>query len=907
MAILWVVVGAVIGVVISSAGRYTNIDGVVWGAALGFVLFQLKSTSSRLHVIEQAYNELTKPEKASKEEESTAPLTAFEPEPVAASEPIPQKADASDGPEDFKIEYPTTTPYIKQTAQQHATIVPNTGPSGVSRILDAVKEFMTTGSIAVKTGVVVLFFGVSFLLKYAADHALFPIELRLISSALGGLALLAIGWRVRHSRQNYALVIQGGGVGILYLTTFAALRLYALIPPTLAFAILVAIAALSAALAILQDSPTFAVLGVSGGFLAPVLTSTGGGHHVVLFSYYALLNASIIIISWFRAWRVLNVVGFVFTFGIGTLWGVTHYSPENFSTSEPFLILFFLMYVFVAVLFALRQPVKLKGYIDGTLVFGAPVVSFALQAKLVKPYEYGMAWSALLLGLFYIALAWILFLKRPHVLRMLSEAFLAFGIVFGTLAIPLAFDGRWTAAAWSLEGIAILWVGIRQQKLITRIFGVLLYFCAGVAFLSSLDSATGSTPVLNGFFLGCLLISVTGLFASFYIFRKKELLDSRETLFCVPLFAWGLIWWFGGCMHEIHRHAALDYHMSFLLLLTALTCGFFYYIKGRLAWPLAAYPGLGLLPAVGYIAAFWAASHTHPFAGAGFIAWPVALAVHYRILYRQDDRFPGYVKFLHAGALWLACILCAWELNWQVNNLVEGAGTWGLIAWGIVPSLFVMAVSKLTERPWWPIGGRSETYITLGAGPVVLAAYFWALYSNVTSNGDPWPLPYLPFLNPLDIAVGFVFIALPVWFMALRRHSASGTRYFQLQSVLVVYLAGLFVWLNAILVRVVYHWGGVDFSYSAMFNSTLFQASLSIFWGLLALCTMVFSTRRGIRPAWAAGAGLLAAIVIKLFLVDLSNTGTVARIVSFVGAGVLLLIVGYMSPVPPRVLKETEQ
>jgi uncharacterized membrane protein len=69
---------------------------------------------------------------------------------------------------------------------------------------------------------------------------------------------------------------------------------------------------------------------------------------------------------------------------------------------------------------------------------------------------------------------------------------------------------------------------------------------------------------------------------------------------------------------------------------------------------------------------------------------------------------------------------------------------------------------------------------------------------------------------------------------------------------------------------------------------------------------MVFSTRKGIRPAWAAGAGLLAAIVIKLFLVDLSNTGTVARIVSFVGAGVLLLIVGYMSPVPPRVLKETE-
>ena len=72
------------------------------------------------------------------------------------------------------------------------------------------------------------------------------------------------------------------------------------------------------------------------------------------------------------------------------------------------------------------------------------------------------------------------------------------------------------------------------------------------------------------------------------------------------------------------------------------------------------------------------------------------------------------------------------------------------------------------------------------------------------------------------------------------------------------------------------------------------------FWSLLALCTMVIATRRKLRPVWLAGAALLAAVVIKLFLVDLSNTGTVERIVSFVGVGVLLLIIGYLSPVPPR-------
>lgn len=897
MAILWVVIGAVIGVYISSFGHSFSPAGMVWGAVFGYVLYRLREIGTRLRAIEKGYDNEAESKKILATEEISQPAV-----PPVESRPESTVSPAAYTRDEKKDDAPKAAS-IKQIPQAHTPA--RTETSGISQVWNAIKEFMTTGSLAVKVGVIVLFFGVSFLLKYAAEHAMLPIELRLIGSALGGLALLIMGWRLRRRRESYALVIQGGGVGILYLTTFAALRLYALIPATLAFFILVAIAALSAILAILQDSPTFAVLGVSGGFLAPVLTSTGGDHHVVLLSYYALLNASIIGISWFRSWRILNVIGFIFTFSIGTLWGAQHYTPQNFSTSEPFLILFFLMYVTVSVLFALRQPVKLKGYVDGTLVFGTPIVSFALQAKLVEPYQYGMAWSALVVGLFYISLAWILYLKRPQVLRMLTEAFLAFGVVFGTLAIPLAFDGRWTSAAWSLEGIAILWAGIRQKRRAARVFGILLYFCAGVAFIVDVNKATGTTPVFNGFFLGCLLISFTAVFASYFIYRKRELLNKWESNLSIPLLVWGLLWWFGGGINEIYRHAAFDYRISYLLLLTTFTCGLFYYLKGRLSWPLAIYPGLGLLPAMGYIAAFWTMSYSHPFAGAGYIAWPVAFAVHYFILFKHDEKDTGYVKFLHAGALWLFCILCAWELSWQVNNLVAGAGTWGLIAWGVIPSCLIIAVHYLTQRPWWPIGRRREVYISLGLGPVALSAFLWMIYADVASTGDPWPLPYLPILNPLDVAIGFVFIALPVWFLGLRRQAVSSLQFLQPNIMLTGYVAGFFFWLNAMLVRTVHHWGGVEFSYQAMYASTLFQASLSIFWSLLALCAMVFSTRKGFRTAWILGAGLLVVVVIKLFLVDLSNTGTIARIVSFVGAGILLLIVGYLSPVPPREMKET--
>ena len=79
----------------------------------------------------------------------------------------------------------------------------------------------------------------------------------------------------------------------------------------------------------------------------------------------------------------------------------------------------------------------------------------------------------------------------------------------------------------------------------------------------------------------------------------------------------------------------------------------------------------------------------------------------------------------------------------------------------------------------------------------------------------------------------------------------------------------------------------------------------SLFWflALLALAVglvlMVLATRRAQRPLWLAGAVLLAMVVGKLFLLDLANSGTVERIVSFLGVGVLLMIIGYAAPVPP--------
>jgi uncharacterized membrane protein len=117
--------------------------------------------------------------------------------------------------------------------------------------------------------------------------------------------------------------------------------------------------------------------------------------------------------------------------------------------------------------------------------------------------------------------------------------------------------------------------------------------------------------------------------------------------------------------------------------------------------------------------------------------------------------------------------------------------------------------------------------------------------------------------------------------------------------VLVAFGALGFVALNGVLLRTLHHWAGVPFAIEPMLHSRLVQAAFSILWMLLALVAMVFATRRATRTLWIVGAALMAIVVAKLFLVDLAAAGTVERIVSFIVVGVLMLLIGYFSPVPP--------
>ncbi len=69
-------------------------------------------------------------------------------------------------------------------------------------------------------------------------------------------------------------------------------------------------------------------------------------------------------------------------------------------------------------------------------------------------------------------------------------------------------------------------------------------------------------------------------------------------------------------------------------------------------------------------------------------------------------------------------------------------------------------------------------------------------------------------------------------------------------------------------------------------------------WGAAGLAGMVVGAARARREIWIGGAVVMGIVIAKLFMVELGNVGTLSRVVSFLGVGMLLLIVGYVAPVP---------
>jgi uncharacterized membrane protein len=642
-----------------------------------------------------------------------------------------------------------------------------------------VARWITGGNPLVKIGVLILFLGLAFLLRFVADRTTVPVEFRYAGVAAVGIALLLGGWRWRHRADNYGLILQGAGIGVLYLTTLAGMKLHPLIPPEAGFAILAGVAAFAALLAILEDALMLAAAGSLGGFAAPVLASSGSEHHLAFFAYLSLLNLGIAVIAWFKAWRLLNLIGFFCTAFLGASWGTKYYEPALFKTAEPFLLSLFALYVLIAFLFARRtladapevtdltfeehvqQAAPQVSSVDASLVFGVPMAVFGMQYQMVRSFENGAAYSALGFGLAYIFLAYVLFRRGGMRYALLSETMIALAVIFGSLSIPLGLEGRWTSAGWAVEAAGMYWVGIRQQKVHARLFALLL-LCGGAAYFLRDLTPEGEASVLGGSWLGCLTLALS-------------------------------VWWCRGLIARAPAGHLHEFEQVLRPLLVAAGCLFtalMPFLLLEMNWASTVLAIMGAAAVAG----------ARPMGERSLIGWGCAYQLLAGGLYLSNLQSAsggtalasGWMGLLTAGLMGVSLLAAAWAALRQ-RDAAEGGGAaiGGLSALVLLGGLAFINLAPLFVLPWrfaamvWPVTGiatlwwamRSRQRGALGfalvlqlvAGAVSVGSHT-PLLGGIRTPEDAAAFMHSGFWNPLLIGVA-AFVA--AWLLQRREASRA--------------------------------------------------------------------------------------------------------------------------------------
>jgi uncharacterized membrane protein len=911
--------------------------GALVGLAMRFaVRHEIAKATAGLHmqidVLRAAVKDASAPNVRPGPTAAVEPVATPSQRPVAAAAAAPPAVRARS-----QVASPAYSPPRVQTPA-----APDPVTEAVGKVGAAIRNWLFGGNTIVRVGLVILFVGLSFLASYAASVGLFPIELRLALIALAGMALLVVGFRTRVKRPEFGLTLQGGGVATLYLTLFAAARLFDVVPAMAAFVLMILVCALGCALALLQRSQAMAMTSFAGGFAVPLLLSTGGGNIAAVFAYYTVLNLAILFIAQRQSWRGLNLIGFFATFGVTSVWMALSYHPADYPAAQAFVIVSVLIYLATAVLYTRGTPGRLGNVVDTTLLFGPALAGFGLQVALVHDRPFGSAFAALGFAVMYLGVAAFVLRFRRESFRVMNEAMLAIGIGFITLAFPLALGATWTSAVWALEGAGAFWVGMRQARWMPRLFGLLLQLAAAFAYVVGSGQNISALPIANPAVIGALLIALSALVTAWWL--RKPLAHSgswfagryapAEAALAVPVFLFGFAFWWGAWIFEITRalppvvrsgmppEHVFDLAMRFLLVMLAYVLSALgaQAIARRTGWSVAAWPSRASLIVLG-LAFFGAAgSGGHVLDTPGWAIWIVAAAIHLRMLYLNDATDASDVTIgsglrpllgaTHVGGVWLATLMLAdclwlgvdradlWDTSWA--GLIFQVSVLAVLVLLTVWAGWRLANSSASKR--WPLDRHAVAYAWYAALPIAALVFFGALATATIASGRTDPLPYLPLLNPVDLTLALSLAALELWRRAIVAADLAvpGSGALRETPALAA-LAGLaFVMVNTVWMRAAHHLLGIDWNPEALLASVVVQSGIAILWTVLALGLMIAAHRRGQRAMWLVGAGLLALTVAKLLLVDLNAAGGGARIIAFIVVGVLMLVVGYMAPLPPR-------
>jgi len=337
-----------------------------------------------------------------------------------------------------------------------------------------------------KIGIAILVLAIGFFVKYAIDQNwIGPVGRVSIGILCGGI-LVALAHKLRSNYKGFSSVLAGGGLAVFYFTITLAFHQFNLFGQTTAFIIMMGITAFAVVLSLLYNKQELAVIALIGGFIAPFLVSTGNGNYKVLFTYLIILNSGLLIIAYNKAWRILNILSFIFTvilFGSWTIFLPYEEGPITYKNGLLFATVFYLLFFIINIANNIKEQKKFIASDFGVLLANTSLYFAAGIYCLTKMNagEFKGAFSASM-GAFNLIVSYFLFRKQKvdsNILYLL----IGLTLTFISLTAPIQLHGNYITLFWASEAVLLYWLFTKSKIAIIQYSAILVWLLMLVSLL----------------------------------------------------------------------------------------------------------------------------------------------------------------------------------------------------------------------------------------------------------------------------------------------------------------------------------------------------------------------------------------------------------------------------------------
>jgi uncharacterized membrane protein len=431
--------------------------------------------------------------------------------------------------------------------------------------LAPVFDFLKQNALTI-IGIFTLVLGIGYFVKYAIDKNWIGETSRAGIGFIVGMAIIGIGHFLRKNYLVFSSIITGGGIAVLYFTTTIAFREYHIFSQNVGFLITCLITIVSIALSYYYKSEILIIFSLFGGFLAPLMISTGQSNYLFLFTYLSVLNIGMLVIAYLKQWKSIGWISFIFTSIYLFFW--------TMERAELNAVLFYIITYVIFYAFALQNYIK-KNTLEQLDILMLVLINFSSVAGLVFIFNELQLLPASVFPVVFAlinAVGWYREYQKKN-FGINYSVFTSITISLITLAFALELKTHLITSIWAVEASLLLYI---WKKTNHKIFKNFFYILFPMVIISQMMTwaryfdAESLQIIFNPVFITSLVV-IGSCFMNLYLLKKDSEEEKSELEFYENIFK--IL-----CISVIYFSVLFEiiYHISEESLVIIMTIGFLY-------------------------------------------------------------------------------------------------------------------------------------------------------------------------------------------------------------------------------------------------------------------------------------------------------------------------------------------